>query len=311
WTTVAATDHGVPSGASGVILHFQNKGAAGDTMGARMKGSNDVRTSEPFPLAHFMVMTGLGIGGDLDKFELYVGDHTEQIFELIGYTTGGVTFFADAKDKSTTTLNEFVSVDMSATCPNAIGIIIEYISTGYQKLALRKNGSEDDRLFYAYKHGWAIVGCDGSQIFQQEIDNIAMDIFVVGYITDGATFLTNATDISTATTGEWVDLTTLPEGAVIAFVEITCIGDATSYGLRKDGSAEDIYGPASCGHCWLIVEALERVIEGKIHDETVDFFLVGHAEVATGWTGKVMGVTNPAKVLGVAVADIAKVSGVA
>jgi len=32
--------------------------------------------------------------------------------------------------------------------------------------------------------------------------------------------------------------------------------------------------------------------------------------LAEGWTGKVMGVTNPAKIMGVAVADIKKVMGV-
>ncbi|GAI27798.1 unnamed protein product, partial [marine sediment metagenome] len=44
----------------------------------------------------------------------------------------------------------------------------------------------------------------------------------------------------------------------------------------------------------------------------VDFFLVGYATApAAGWTGKISGVTNPAKIMGVDVANIAKVKGVA
>lgn len=310
WITVTATDHGVPTGASGVILHFQQTGAGFLDMGARKKGSTDTRINTAYSTdPHFMVMIGLGTVDDLDKFELYVEDKTGQKFELIGYTTAGVTFLTNGVDKSTATTGSFVEVDVSSECPNAIGIIIEYVATGWTKLTLRKEGSSDDRLNYCYGHGWAIVGCDASQVFEQKIDSADLDIFVVGYVTDGATFLTNATDISTATTGEWVDLPTLPAGAAIAFVEISAPSIDDDYGLRKDDSVENIYTTAAC-HCWLVVEALELVIEGKIVDADVDFFLVGHAEVATGWAGTVSGVANPAKVLGVAKADITKVIGV-
>lgn len=280
WITVTATDHAVPTGATGVILHYQQTAAGTLDMGARKKGSSDARVSPPYTTdPHFMVMIGLGTAGDLDKFELYVEDKTKQKFEIIGYTTAGVTFLTNGADKSTATTGSFENVDVSSECPNAIGVIIEYVGTGWQKLALRKEGSADDRSNYCYGHGWAIVGCDASQIFEQKIDNAALDIFIVGYVTTGATFLTNATDLSTATTGSWVDLTTLPSGAAIAFVEIynTGAGGPFNYGLRKDGSSENIYTDV-CWHCWLIVEAASNIIEGEIEDAAVDFFLVGHAE---------------------------------
>jgi len=46
------------------------------------------------------------------------------------------------------------------------------------------------------------------------------------------------------------------------------------------------------------------------YDSLWDTLLTYGSEEAEGWTGKVMGVTNPAKIMGVAVADIGKVMGV-
>jgi hypothetical protein len=53
-------------------------------------------------------------------------------------------------------------------------------------------------------------------------------------------------------------------------------------------------------------------------DATIDFtitnkhaFAVALKPAASGWTGKIAGVTNPAKIMGVSVANIAKVKGVA
>lgn len=47
-----------------------------------------------------------------------------------------------------------------------------------------------------------------------------------------------------------------------------------------------------------------------IADRASSLYGTGSTEEAEGWVGKVIGVTNPAKVLGIAVADIAKVNGV-
>ena len=40
------------------------------------------------------------------------------------------------------------------------------------------------------------------------------------------------------------------------------------------------------------------------------WFMADFGAVATGWTGKICGVTNPSKICGIAVADIVKVSGI-
>lgn len=50
-----------------------------------------------------------------------------------------------------------------------------------------------------------------------------------------------------------------------------------------------------------------RKIDGLLDEGT----LVIVVTAGPGWTGKISGVTNPAKIMGVAVANIAKVKGVA
>ena len=64
----------------------------------------------------------------------------------------------------------------------------------------------------------------------------------------------------------------------MGIIEITTIPVA-NYGLREDGSAEDIYRDAYW-HPWAIVKCANLIIEGKIESTDVDFFLVGYAEEA-------------------------------
>ena len=96
-------------------------------------------------------------------------------------------------------------------------------SVGY---GLRKKGSTDNRLqtLRANMMNLGLVGVDATETAQQQIAANTVDLFLVGYVTSGAVFFTNALDKSTATPGSYqpVDITNDVGAGVAngAFVEI-------------------------------------------------------------------------------------------
>lgn len=211
--------------------------------------------------------------------EIYVESTTQVDVYLIGYTTEGFVFFDNAVGKSLSATASWTDIDCSAVAPAAVGLMFDVFSASALEFGLRKNGSTDDRHFDAVLHSCmtALIGCDDAQIVEGYIEGTNADFYLLGYITSAAeiTFNTNATDLSTATTGEWTDLATLPAGATGAIVEVTA-SSVLSFGLRENGSAEDIYRDAY-NHPWAFVECdANRIIEGKIESTGVDFFLVGY-----------------------------------
>lgn len=273
----------VPSGATGVILHIVNTNSISHRYtGIRKNGSTDDRHSDFSRDSHLWA----AIGVDANRvFEAYVESTTDVDIYVVGYTKSGVTFKTNADDKSLGTTGDWYDVDCSSEAPNAIGLIFEeYNINTSADWGLRKNGSSDNRLYHPYRRGFAVIGCDSSQICEHYIGDTKMDLFLVGYITDGATFNTNATDVSLDTTGSWQDLSALPSGAGMGIIEVAWTGSEQAgkyYGLRKNGSSEDIYRTVVF-HWWGIVECDDnRVIEGKIVNTELDFFVVGYAEKVT------------------------------
>ncbi len=275
----------VPSGATGVVLHLENTRSSapyGYELGIRKNGSTDDRHIDLWGKTHCWA----AIGVDANRvFEAYVESTTYINIYVIGYTKAGVTFKTNADDKSLSTTGSWQDIDCSTEAPSAIGLIFEVCATSPPYAGgLRKNGSSDDRKggeyhgFYKHNSFGAIIGCDASQICEGYIGSTTVDFFLVGYITDGATFNTNATDVSLGTTGSWIDLSALPSGANMGFIEVyNTVGTVYNYGLRKNGSAEDIYW-WSYHHPWGIVECdASQLIEGKIANTGTDFFVVGYS----------------------------------
>ncbi len=264
----------VPAGATGVILHIVNTHASTDhVIGWRKNGSTDSRETASWDLNHYWV--AIGVDGDR-ILELYVDDEDEIDVYLVAYfTAADATFNTNATDYSIDD-DSWIDIDITADGGgNAIGAIFEYVG-GIYNIGFRKNGSTDNRINLWGRHGCAIIGVDAGEVCEGYTSSVSGDFFLNGYILDDAGFYTNATDISTTTSG-WKDLTTLPDNATGAFVEVisSVSGAGRTYGLRKNGSAENITGNLPYRHCWGMVESATQVIEGNIGNNNVDFFLVG------------------------------------
>lgn len=275
----------IPEGATGVILHPVFATAGANAFGLRKKGSTDNRIQQA-ALQQFGAM--IGVDNDR-KFECYHGDPNLTLY-LVGYTGPGVTFFDNAYNKSIADIdvNAWKDVDCSVECPNAIGIIIEVIlaSGGARRYGLRKKGSSDDRHEGLIdEHNWAVVGCDGSQVFQGYINLNTVDFYVVGYITEGASFKTNATDKSLGVTEAWTDIDCQAVAPNANFLFFECYNPsvpstiAYKQAIRKNTSSEDFYDEGDYNyHVWQFVRCdANQVVEGKIENTKVDFFLYGYA----------------------------------
>ncbi|MBA7550274.1 hypothetical protein ES705_42784 [subsurface metagenome] len=286
WTDMDVSAY-VPVGATGVILHIVNKDSPPDyAIGLRKKGSTDNRTEEIHRVSHFWAMIGVD---ENRKFQSYVGDTTEIEIYLVGYTATGVVFFDNAYDKTPGVTNSWQDIDLSAECPGAIGVIVEITASAptYNDYGLRKYGSTDNRYEGTEMHNWAIIGCDTSQVMQAFIGHAAgcdiSGIFIVGYVTQGAVFKTNANDKSLAEIGDWteIDCSTEAPKAIMLFFDVHRTGFHYRYGIRKKGSTENIYQDTT-GEDWAMVACdSQQKVEGKIEDVKVDFFLVGYAT----WAG--------------------------
>jgi len=277
WVDVDVSSH-VPSGATGVLLHLVNNWVSSNDMGVRKNGSSDNRHPNLRAYCHCWA----AIGVDANRiFEAYIGAYSPNLeIWLVGYTKDGVTFFDNGYDKSLGTPYVWTDIDCSTECPNAIGLIFEVHPVTQSSFGFRKNGSADNRWEGVLGHNshTVIIGCDASQICEGRIGSTDCDFYLIGYITAGATFNTNATDLSLGTVDTWLDLASLPSGAVMGFIEVfNTPATANQYGLRKNGSSENIYRKGVF-YPWAFVECdTAGLIEGKIEDTGIDFFLIGYA----------------------------------
>ena len=282
WTPVDITAHlGADAGsATGAILHLVNNSWSARNIGLRKNGSTDDRHADLVNKTHCWAAIGVDSN---DILEAYVESTTDIDIYLVGYTKSGVTFKTNADDKSLAATGDWTDIDCSTEAPSATGLIWEITASAAYQFGLRKNGSSDDRHIDTDDHRCfgAIIGCDASQICEGYIENTAVDFYLVGYITDGCTLNTNATDVSLGSTGSWLDLSALPSGANMGFIEVITTDGAYNYGLRENGSSEDIYYHPAL-HPWGIVDCdASQIIEGEISNTDVDFFVVGYSTAVT------------------------------
>lgn len=288
WVTITAVTPGttgswqdcdnavVPDNSVGVVVRLTNNNSTSQAIGLRKNGSTDNRIDTIVPNSHMWAAIGCDASG---IFEAYVG--TSVTVEVFGYFDGNdEVFFTNGVDKSTASTSSWVDVDVSGDtgADTAIGVFFEWsTSASNPNCNVRKNGSTDARTGNRIrKHLWGSIGVDGSEIFEQWIDDATVDLFIVGYVKSAATFHTNAIDRSLSGTASWTDLTALPAGATGAIYEVSAGQDLT-YGFRKNGSSENISNKVSLEQAYGIIDCDESgIVEGIISSTTVDFFEIGY-----------------------------------
>ncbi len=290
WKDVDVSAH-VPVGTTGVIVHAVGHG----TFALRMNGSTDDRAPwigyyNAGPATYDDVHTWAMVGVDANRIFESKGRTSDNVtLFLCGYTTSsGVNFFTNGYNKSTASTAGWVDVDCSSEAPGAIGLIFEVYNSEYDAMTsnfverdfgIRKNGSADARTNHVSSHNChtVIIGCDTSQLVEQYIEDTDTDIYLVGYVTSGAVFNTNAVDVSIGAAA-WTNLTALAAG-MMGFYEITNGTTRYEYGLRMDGNPATLRTHVR-GRAWGAVEAVSQIVEGYVENVAVDFFEVGYATVA-------------------------------
>ena len=148
---------------------------------------------------------------------------------------------------------------------------------------VRKNGSTDNRHpdLRAGLHTFRIVGLDDDEIFEGYAETGASDFYLIGYVTGGATFATNATDKSLAAAGAWTNVDSSVEApdATYLFFETQQIG-GLNMGYREEGSSDNITTDTTTEVVQGIVKCdINQIIEA--YEETPassSSFLIGYTE---------------------------------
>lgn len=291
WQTVDVSAY-CPAGATGITFHLVDSSAnALNAFGIRKYGSTDNRTNFVRAYAYADPKGGhiwgsMGISSDR-KVQIYVANLSVQTVYLTGYWDSDAVFFDNATNISLGTYGSYQDINISSyVSADAIGAIIEIITTETRHFHLRKNGSTDNRSGVAgvNQHSFYIVGIDANKILEGYIEYTPVKFYLVGYVKGGVVFNTNAQDITNGTTiNTWYDLIQLPEGAVGALVEPYWNQPQKAYGLRKKGDSEDIHYCYQYNSIAPIEADASRYIQGYkgISDAIgIKFFLTGYLTAA-------------------------------
>ncbi len=266
----------IPVGATGVWLHIENATTGSNRKAKfRMKGSSDDVLTNIYGTVGYAGQEWVWVG--LDENRIFQSDQDGQVnIWLVGYTGGDVVFFENPIDKTPAT-GSWLDVDVAAECPNCIGVIYRMKTAG-GGCGVRKDGSTDTYQWHMSSSSntvWGVIGTD-SQIFEAYILGGTLEI--LGYILDGAIFLTAGVEKQPVVTGSYQDVDFSGYPKIIA--PFLNRGDAGAYqfAVRKKGWTEDIYrcGGQSCCCAAAPCDSNGKQ-EIKIDSLTCKLVLIGYA----------------------------------
>lgn len=294
-TTAAWTDidlsgiSGYTSSVVGAVIEVVNTGTANRAFGLRKNGSTDNRTNSIIGVSngkHFWAAIGVDSSGILEG---YIAHDEVDFYVHALFTNADAAFFTNAVDKSTGTTGSWTDLDVSSDTGGATATLgfFEYVALGNRNVWMRQNGSTDDRRSFTIgQHAWIAVGFDGSEIAEQWISVSDADAHFVGYMTANATWHTNATDRSTATTGSYEDIAALPSGAIMGLYEMYNAGGAAQqYHVRIKGNSDDRYYNVNRHESIIVGLDGSRVAQQKIANSDADLYQNGYISSGGGGGG--------------------------
>ncbi|MBA7468812.1 hypothetical protein ES707_04066 [subsurface metagenome] len=126
---------------------------------------------------------------------------------------------------------------------------------------------------------WMAVGVDANRhvdLYDQDFP-ISYVFNLIGYVTSGVTFYTNAPDISPTAVG-WTTrgLATYKENPIICFIELVCPFSSETFGLRKNVRTGEIIGSVQ-NHNFASVHpnTPDSQLDQYISHLEIDMFLMG------------------------------------
>lgn len=186
-----------------------------------------------------------GVNSDR-KIEVYAELHTHLQLWIMGYTNRNVQFLDTPIDILPIVPDVWKDIDISVSCPGAIGVILNVgrMFGGTAFFACRMKGSTDDRYKSTWQT-WPVVGVDANGIFQikmRDLNPVLSSAYVIGYITQGATFATNGIDISPTINDNWQarSIDHFPDKPRWGIIEGRGIQADRLYGAQKYLSRRDL-----------------------------------------------------------------------
>jgi len=180
-----------------------------------------------------------------------------------------------------------VSAYVGADAGSVAGVVLEIINTGAEySFGVRNNGSTDTyyRIQEDTGHEWVYIGVDSNNIFEANIENAAVQIWLHGYCTTAeAFFKTNGVDVTPGTQDAWidVDLTAQADGSdtiLCAFFLVDESGATRNFGMRENGSTDArlaLHNSGDLGGAAMSVDAGE-IVEIYADGSSTDFIFVGY-----------------------------------
>jgi len=283
WRDVDVSAH-VPLGSTGVLLDICNSAAVAEHWAdVRKNGSAD----DDYANGRLTIRTHRYAIVPLDVNRIFEAqiDHVAVQIWLIGYCDTSVVFLDPRVDKSAAALG-WQDVDCSAeVSADATGIIVKFITTLAAQEQIRMKGSADDRAMPGViNNSWKFctIGVNALKLAEQKVDDLAADLYLIGYVKPPITFFMNSIDISIAALLAWTDddLTAVTEpSADGAIIDMYHGGAGDRMNLRKNGSGDSrtdtfVYDD-EFGYVGL---DLGNIFEGYIQNADNDFFLVGYTK---------------------------------
>lgn len=269
-----------PAGTTGVILQVLNTVGSISQIGLRKKGSTDARQQDLYNSSH--IWASIGVDGQR-ILQAYRGSTNIQ-FKLLGYFTSDATFFLNAYDKTPGSVGVWVDVDCSVEIPaGAKFAILELSIPSEDVTGIRAKGSTDNRKRLVVNKSFALIGLDSNRVFQVYRTGASDTFHLVGYLTAGIPKV-NGVNVSLGSTGAYINIdrsgdadATNAVGVLLeAHVATTTI---QNFAIRKNGSTDDFLH-----YSWITwpVIGLDagKILQGKISNLNMDFYVLGYLEAA-------------------------------
>lgn len=207
---------------------------------------------------------------------------------VIASTTQSFTWLTTPIDVSPSSAGTWATVDVSSYVPvGATGVILRYDisnSGGDRDLGFRHGDSTDNRTLNVEleKADFAFAGLNSSRQFDAYVEINTVDVYLVGYTTNGVTFFTNSANKTLGANSTWTDVSiaadTGADTAIGAIVEIVHTTNNDTWGIRKNGSTDNRTAAYGRYHNWVIIGVDgSEIFEGWANDNTdTTFHVIGY-----------------------------------